>query len=46
MRNAQVGRPRQIAWLALAAVVLALVFAAYLKPDIALTLANQLWNCF
>jgi hypothetical protein len=29
-----------------AAVVLALVFAAYLTPQIAVTLANQLWNCF
>ena len=30
------------------AVLLALlgVFAAYLKPDVALTLATQLWNCF
>ena len=26
--------------------VLLLVFAAYLRPDVALTLANQLWNCF
>ena len=39
-------RPQQVAWLAAAAAVLALVFAAYLKPDIAMTLANQLWNCF
>jgi len=29
-----------------AGVVLATVFAAYLRPDLALTLANQLWNCF
>jgi hypothetical protein len=34
-----------IAWTA-AAVVLMLVFAAYLRPDLAMTLANQLWNCF
>ena len=34
-----------IAWSA-AAVVLLLVFAAYLRPDLAVTLANQLWNCF
>lgn len=26
--------------------VLLAVFAAYLRPDLAFTLANQLWNCF
>jgi hypothetical protein len=31
---------------ALLAAVLALVFAAYLRPDLAVSLANQLWNCF
>lgn len=36
---------RAVAWAA-AAVVLLLVFAAYLRPDVALTLADQLWNCF
>ncbi len=36
---------RAIAWAAGAAVLLA-VFAAYLRPDVAVTLANQLWNCF
>lgn len=36
---------RSIAWAAAAAALL-LVFAAYLKPDMAFTLANQLWNCF
>ena len=36
---------RALAWGA-AAVVLLLVFAAYLRPDVAVTLANQLWNCF
>jgi hypothetical protein len=30
----------------LALLVLGLVFAAYLRPDLAFTLANQLWNCF
>jgi len=25
---------------------LLLVFAAYLRPEMAFTLANQLWNCF
>lgn len=27
------------------AAVLAAVFAAYLKPDVAMTLASQLWAC-
>ncbi len=34
-----------LAWSAATAVLLA-VFAAYLRPDMALTLANQLWACF
>lgn len=39
-------RPRRaLAWGAAGAVLL-LVFAAYLRPDVAVTLANQLWNCF
>jgi len=38
--------PRHItAWAAVAAALL-LVFAAYLKPDLMMTLANQLWACF
>lgn len=28
------------------ALSLALVFFAYLRPDMALALATQLWNCF
>ena len=36
---------RGLAWAA-AAVVLLLVFTAYLKPDLAVSLANQLWACF
>ncbi len=36
---------RAAAWLA-ATLALLLVFAAYLQPDLAFTLANQLWNCF
>jgi hypothetical protein len=33
--------------LALAAlIVLGGTFAAYLRPDMAFTLANQLWSCF
>jgi hypothetical protein len=34
-----------LAWTATLAVLL-LVFAAYLRPDLAMTLANQLWSCF
>jgi len=36
---------RSLAW-GFVGVVLGVVFAAYLRPDVALTLANQLWNCF
>jgi hypothetical protein len=36
---------RAVAW-ATALATLAVVFAAYLKPELALTLATQLWNCF
>ncbi len=32
-------------WAALGMALL-LVFLAYLQPDVAVTLANQLWNCF
>lgn len=43
-------RPARAAWRIAAwagvGVVLAAVFAAYLRPDVALTLATQLWNCF
>ena len=35
---------RVMAWGAAAAALLA-VFAAYLRPDVMMTLANQLWNC-
>lgn len=38
-------RKRLLLWLG-AAALLASVFASYLRPDLALTLANQLWNCF
>ena len=34
-----------IAWAA-AALALALGFVAYRRPDVAVDLANQLWNCF
>ena len=36
---------RVMAWGAAAAALLA-VFAAYLRPDVMMTLANQLWSCF
>jgi hypothetical protein len=36
---------RRLAWIAVA-VVLLLVFAAYLRPDLIVTLANQIWACF
>ena len=36
---------RAAAWVALAVVLLA-VFSAYQRPDMAMTLATQLWNCF
>jgi hypothetical protein len=29
-----------------AGAALGLVFAAYLRPDLVMTLANQLWACF
>ena len=36
---------RALVWVVSAGVLL-LVFAAYLRPEIAMTLANQLWSCF
>ena len=36
---------RVVIWFAAGAVLVA-VFTAYLRPDLAFTLANQLWNCF
>lgn len=36
---------RAAAWTGIG-LVLVLVFAAYLRPDLAMTLANQLWACF
>jgi hypothetical protein len=36
---------RTLVWTAVG-VVLIVVFAAYLRPELALTLATQLWNCF
>lgn len=37
--------PRLLAWTA-ALAVLALVFAAYLNPHLAVDLANRVWACF
>ncbi|MEO5880921.1 MAG: hypothetical protein ABIQ06_00755 [Caldimonas sp.] len=34
-----------LGWAA-AAIALGLGFAAYRRPDVAVDLANQLWNCF
>ena len=36
---------RTLVWAALAAALM-LVFAAYQRPDVVVSLANQLWNCF
>jgi hypothetical protein len=36
---------RALEWTAIGAVLM-VVFAAYLRPELALTLATQLWNCF
>ena len=36
---------RALVWVASGAALL-LVFAAYLRPDVAMTLADQLWSCF
>jgi hypothetical protein len=33
-------------WLSAALAALALVFAAYLRPDMLFTLATAVWNCF
>lgn len=38
--------PRHIVGYAVAGLALAIVFAAYLRPDVMLTLATQLWHCF
>jgi hypothetical protein len=38
-------RTRLAIW-AFVVLVLLAVFAAYLRPELAFTLANQIWNCF
>ena len=37
---------RRIAFWAAALVLLLAVFMSYLRPDLALRLATQIWNCF
>lgn len=37
--------PPFLLWTAMA-VVLALVFALYLRPDFVLDVANQIWGCY
>lgn len=39
-------RTRRLLGWAAAALVLALVFLAYLRPSMVFSVANQLWNCF
>jgi len=36
---------RTLVWTAIGIVLIG-VFAAYLRPELVLTLATQLWNCF
>lgn len=40
------GWQSRLAWRAAALVVLVLVFAAYLQPDVMFDLANLVWSCF
>jgi len=39
-------RARRVALWTLVGAALALVFAAYMQPDLVVSLANQLWSCF
>ncbi len=39
-------KPTRVLIWAAAGIALAAVFMAYLRPDVAVSLANQLWNCF
>lgn len=45
-RTTRITRITRITLWAAACALLGAVFAAYLRPDVALTLATQLWNCF
>ena len=42
----RIGPAGRIALLSGALALLLVVFAAYLRPELALTVATQLWNCF
>ncbi len=46
--HAKAARPglRRSLALALMAIALLLIFAAYLQPDMAFQMAQQLWSCF
>ncbi|MFZ2652595.1 MAG: hypothetical protein WA210_21045 [Burkholderiaceae bacterium] len=39
-------KPRRFALWTCTGLLLALVFMAYLRPEVAMTLAQQLWSCF
>ena len=39
-------RPARVAAWSIAAGLLAAVFAAYQRPDLAVDLANRIWACF
>jgi hypothetical protein len=39
-------KPARIAAWTAAALMLAAVFAAYQRPDLAVDLANRIWSCF
>jgi len=36
----------RLLWAAAALLVLSLVFASYLRPDLVFNLANLVWSCF
>lgn len=36
----------QVLWYGVALLALALVFMAYLQPDLMVDLANRVWSCF
>lgn len=40
------GRRARTLWRVAALIALAIVFAAYLQPDLMFDLANQVWSCF
>ena len=46
MRRLGPQRVLRVAALGVAAMVLGLVFSAYLQPDLMVDLANRVWSCF